>query len=169
MTRFVEATSTVPWEPPATADRTRFRGTQFDGYFRDVSTFPLAPAQAAFEAAAVAFVPELAEAPPPVWKRLEDTVASALADRPATMVRQLVLFVRLLDLAAQLRYGGRLAAIDAPKRARLLHALERAPLLALRRGVWGLRSLVFMGYYTQPEIAAAIGYRADSRGWDARR
>ena len=42
-------------------------------------------------------------------------------------------------------------------------------MLAVRRGFWGLRTLVFMGYYARPEAAAAIGYRADVRGWEARR
>jgi hypothetical protein len=27
---------------------------------------------------------------------------------------------------------------------------------------------VMMGYYTQPEIQAALGYRATPRGWAAR-
>jgi hypothetical protein len=139
------------------------------GYFRGVSTFPLAPVQSAFRAAAVAFVPELAEAAPPTWQRMEDTVAGALATRPPGMVRQLIGFVRLLDLAARIRYGRSLAGLDPTRRARLLHAVERAPILLLRRGVWGLRTLVFMGYYTQSEVAAAIGYRPDPRGWEARR
>jgi hypothetical protein len=31
-----------------------------------------------------------------------------------------------------------------------------------------VRVLVQMGYYGQPAHAAAIGYRADARGWEAR-
>ena len=45
-------------------------------------------------------------------------------------------------------------------------ALERAPFRLIRRGVWGLRTLVLMGYYTQPEVIAGLGYRADRAGWE---
>ena len=41
-------------------------------------------------------------------------------------------------------------------------------ILALRRGVWGVRTLAFMGYYARPEAAREIGYRAAAAGWAAR-
>ena len=43
-----------------------------------------------------------------------------------------------------------------------LRASSTLPLLLLRRGFWGLRTLVFLGYYARPEAAAEIGYRADA-------
>jgi hypothetical protein len=59
--------------------------------------------------------------------------------------------------------------MDAAARQRMLAALEdsRSPLL--RRGFWGLRTLILMGYYGRPGAAAEIGYAADPRGWEARR
>ena len=51
----------------------------------------------------------------------------------------------------------------------MLETLQDAPVLLLRRGIWGLRTLAFMGYYTRPDAQRAIGYRADPRGWEARR
>jgi hypothetical protein len=134
-----------------------------------VGTSPLDPVRRPFRAAAETFVPELAGADAETWARLEATVAAALAQRPASMVRQLVAFVRLVDAWALLRRGRRLARLAPPRRAALLHGLERAPLLPVRRGVWGLRTLVFMGYYTQPAVVAALGYRADPNGWEAPR
>lgn len=68
-----------------------------------------------------------------------------------------------------MRWGRRFTALDAACRDRFLRALGDAPVLLLRRGVWGIRVLVQMGYYAQPAHAAAIGYRADPRGWEARR
>src|SRR2546422_3095313 len=50
----------------------------------------------------------------------------------------------------------------------LFRSIERAPLLLMRRGLWGLRTLAFMGYYGRPAAAREIGYRADPRGWDVR-
>jgi hypothetical protein len=38
----------------------------------------------------------------------------------------------------------------------------------IRRGVWGLRTLVLMGCYTRAEMMDGIGYRAHARGWAAR-
>lgn len=133
---------------------------------RRVNPSALGPA---FRAAAVAFVPALAGAEASVWSRLESTVDAALASRPAAVRRQLGVFLRLLDLLSLLRHGRRLGSLDLPRRLVLLHRLERGPLLLLRRGVWGLRTLVFMGYYTQPEVIGAIGYRASPAGWAARR
>ena len=37
-----------------------------------------------------------------------------------------------------------------------------------RSGIWGLRTLVFLGYYTRDDVAAFIGYRAHRDGWSAR-
>ena len=65
--------------------------------------------------------------------------------------------------------GRRFSALDVARRTRFLLALQNSPVLLLRRGIWGLRTLVFMGYYGRPEAAALIGYRADARGWEARR
>ena len=47
--------------------------------------------------------------------------------------------------------------------------MQDAPLLLLRRGFWGLRTLIFMGYYGRDAARDAIGYRADPRGWEIRR
>jgi len=59
--------------------------------------------------------------------------------------------------------------LDPARRARFLDSLQTSRLLLARRGIWGLRTLVLMGYYGRPRAAAAIGYRADPRGWEARR
>jgi hypothetical protein len=60
-------------------------------------------------------------------------------------------------------------ALDAARRIRLLEWFAHSPLLPFRRGIWGLRTLVMLGWYTQPGVIAALGYRADPRGWEARR
>jgi len=85
------------------------------------------------------------------------------------MTRQLELFLRVVDALSSLRYRRSLGDSSLDQRVRLLHSLERAPLLLIRRGVWGLRTLVFMGHYTQPSVVDRIGYRARAAGWDARR
>jgi hypothetical protein len=92
-----------------------------------------------------------------------------LNDRPKPIRKQFRLFLRLLDLLPVARFGRRFCSLDTARRERVLTALQDAPLLPLRRGVWGLRTLVFMGYYTRPDAAQVIGYQAHPRGWSARR
>ncbi len=130
---------------------------------------PLTSIRPVFRAAAVAFVPALEPASPAIWEAVERTIAAALAGRPPGVTRQLALFLRMLDLAARLRHGRSLAGLDLLARVRLLERFERSPILLVRRGIWGLRTLVFMGYYTQEPVIAGLGYRASAAGWSARR
>lgn len=125
----------------------------------------LAPVEAPFRALAATFVPELGAAHPDQWAALTTTVEAALRGRPPALTRQLVSFIRALDVVCRLRFWCPLASADPAQRLRLLRSFEGSPLLAFRRGVWGLRTLVFMGYYTQPEVVAALGYRANAAGW----
>src|SRR5207244_1401337 len=74
-----------------------------------------------------------------------------------------------LDPAPRLVAHLSAGAQDPARRARFLDSLQTSRLLLARRGIWGLRTLVLMGYYGRPRAAAAIGYRADPRGWEARR
>jgi hypothetical protein len=120
-----------------------------------------------WRAVATTVVPEAAQLTPPEWAEMEAIVTRAVAARPAREQRQLALFLRLLDWLPVLRYGRRLAALDAGRRERFCQFVQRAPLL-VRRGFWAVRTLAFMGYYGRPAAAAAIGYRADPRGWEGR-
>ena len=129
----------------------------------------LAPVRDTFRAIAVTVVPEASALDEPGWSALEALVEKTLSKKPAGMQRQLVTFVRAIEHLPRLRWGRPFTALSPDVRTRFLSSLERAPVLILRRGFWGLRTLVFLGYYARPEAAAAIGYRADARGWEARR
>jgi hypothetical protein len=122
-----------------------------------------------FRAIAVTVVPEASTLDEAGWSALEALVEKTLEPRPASVKRQLLLFVRVIEHLPRLRFGHGFTALSPDERTRVLSGLESAPLLLLRRGFWGLRTLVFLGYYARPEAAAAIGYRADARGWEARR
>src|SRR5439155_23256739 len=125
--------------------------------------------QRLFAAVVTTVVPEAARLDAAGWTNLERIVEQALADRPASLRRGLEVFLRLIDWIAVVRYAWRFSALDAGRPARLLAFIERAPLLLVRRGFWGLRTLVFMGYYGRPAAATEIGYRAVPRGWEVRR
>lgn len=124
--------------------------------------------RSAFRALATCFVPETARATSAQWAALEAEVERAIGAR-AGLRGRLALFIGLLDLSARLRYGHSLTRLDPVRSDALLRAFSASPVLLLRRGVWGLRTLVFLGWYTQPDVIAELGYRAHSAGWEARR
>jgi hypothetical protein len=122
-----------------------------------------------FRALATVFIPETAAADEAAWSRLEDIVAGALVARPPALARQVILFIRILDGIALLRHGRGLGSLDHAARTKLIEGISTSRLLLLRRGVWGLRTLVQMGWYAQPEVQRALGYRASAAGWEAPR
>ena len=98
---------------------------------------------------------------------MAEIARSGLETRPPGVQRQVVLLVRLLDGLSLLRHGRRLRNLSGGQRWHFLDSLQHSRLLLLRRGVWGLRTLAFMGYYARSEIHPEIGYRASPRGWEA--
>ena len=130
---------------------------------------PLSGQRDTFRAVAMSVVPEAAALDAVQWEEAEWIVARAIAARPARVQRQLTLLLRCLEWIPLFRYGHRLSRLDPARRAEFLDSLQTSRLLLVRRGVWGLRTLALMGYYGRPAALAAIGYRADPRGWEARR
>ena len=125
--------------------------------------------QAPFRSLAVTIVPDAATLDEAGWRAMDASIAEALGKRPPSVRRQLALFVRVLDALPLFRWGRRFHALGAARRARFLDAMQYSPIPLLRRGVWGLRTLVFLGYYARPEVQATLGYRATARGWTVRR
>ncbi len=128
----------------------------------------LGPVRPAFRALAGTIVPAAASLDEGQWGELEAIVEDYLSRRPAKLRRQLQLFVRVLQLLPLARYGKPFTALDAERRRRFLGAIQDAPVLLVRRGFWGLRTMVYLGYYNRAAAAAEIGYRAHVRGWEAR-
>ncbi len=129
----------------------------------------LAAVRPVFRAVATTVVPEAASLDADGWMELERIVEQALTSRPPRLQRQLVILIRAIEWLPLLRYGRRFTQLEGERRARVLAALQESPLLLLRRGFWGLRTLALMGYYARPGAAASIGYHADPQGWEARR
>jgi hypothetical protein len=91
-------------------------------------------------------------------------IEHAIAIRPRPVRRQLALFLRLVRWLPVLRYGRPFERLEAPAQDAVLRWLQQAPLVALRRGFWGLRTLMVLGYYGRPEIGEAIAYRPERDG-----
>lgn len=129
------------------------------------SPFAAPAARATFRAVVRAAVPFAADLDPDDLRAGEATVDAALAGRPASVRRQIGLFLRVLDLAALLLRRRRFASLGAADARAVLERLERAPLLLLRRGTWGLRTLAYMAVYTRDSVRRTIGYGATPGGW----
>ncbi|HEU4563273.1 MAG TPA: hypothetical protein VFS05_01445 [Gemmatimonadaceae bacterium] len=127
------------------------------------------PVRRTLRAIACTVVPDAARLDEASWAELEGIIEGAVAARPPAVRRQLGAFLRLVGVIPVLRYGRPFAALDERRRGRVLAWLEDSPLLLARRGFWGVRTLVYMGYYARPAAAAEIGYRAGARGWEGRR
>ncbi len=129
---------------------------------------PLAHVRGSLRAVARAVIPSTADLDPEAWERFDAIVDDAVSERPVALRRQLVLFLRAVSVLSLVRFARPLARLDAERCRLLLRSLERSRILAVRRGLWGIRTLAFMGYYGQAPVQRALGYRAAPGGWKAR-
>ena len=102
------------------------------------------------------------------WRRAESIIEQALASRPPGVKRQLRFFLRAVNLLPLLSAGRTLRGLSPQRRVAFLERQQRTRLRPVRRGVWGIRTLLFMGYYRQEPVRTRIGYRAASGGWSVR-
>lgn len=94
-------------------------------------------------------------------------MSQAVNLRPPALQKRLRSFLYLIEWMPLLRYGRPFTSLVPQQRQRFLLYLENHPIRLIRVGFWGLRTLVFMGYYGRAAGAEAIGYRPDAAGWEA--
>ncbi|MFH1765106.1 MAG: hypothetical protein ABIF09_13040 [Gemmatimonadota bacterium] len=99
------------------------------------------------------------------WAEAVRIIEGALVSKPPGIKRQIRLFLRLVNILPVLSTGRTLVGLPVDRRAAFLGRLHRSPLTPLRRGLWGIRTLLFMGYYNQDRIREDIGYGAAPWGW----
>lgn len=131
--------------------------------------FFLAPVRGTFRAVATTVTPETSALDEAGWTEMENVIQTQLASRPESLRRQIRLFVRLVQWLPVFRHLRRFTDLDTAKRSAFLSWMQRCPVTTLRVGFWGLRSLVFLGYYGSRRGVAATGYAAHPDGWEARR
>ena len=122
-----------------------------------------------FRSIAEVVVPEIRSLTDAEWRECTGVIADALAKRPAAMQRQLGMFLRILNVMSFAHTGRSINRLDHEARAAFLAKVENSPVLLIRRGFWGVRTLVFMGYYARAACATGLGYAAAARGWELRR
>jgi hypothetical protein len=91
-------------------------------------------------------------------------IEGALAQRPPEIRKQFATLLKVIRLAPVLRYGRSFDRLPAERQDAVLRWFEDAPFLVLRKGLWGLKAMVFMGYYGRPEGAAEVGYTPEFDG-----
>jgi hypothetical protein len=96
--------------------------------------------------------------------RFASIVRAALEDRPPSLRRQFGLFLTVLRWLPALRYLGPYDSLSPSHQDAALRWFQDAPIDLLRKGFWGLKTLVFMGYYGQPELGKKLGYRPAKNG-----
>jgi len=111
-------------------------------------------------------VPPIADLDQAAFLKVLALIDARLAGEPPALARQLRLFVKVLTFLpiffALRTFGG----LSPARRLAFLEALQDCPIQKLRVGVWGLRTLIYLGYYTDPAVQAALGYRPYLDGWE---
>ena len=97
-------------------------------------------------------------------ERFAAIVGTALAGRAPALRRQFALFLTVLRWAPLLRFGAPFERLRPAAQDAVLRWFMDAPAAKLRGGFWGLRALVFMGYYGQPETWGTIAYAPSFAG-----
>lgn len=133
-----------------------------------MSPFPNPSVRGVFRDLAITIVPEAARLEEAGWTELEQIITRALDARASGLRHQLILLIHILNVLPIFVHGRTFQGLDPSRRDSFLGDIQDAPLLLIRRGFWGLRTLVFMGYYGREEGRAETGYQANLRGWEAR-
>ncbi len=127
----------------------------------------LSPVRPIFRAFVCTVVPDADQLDENGWQQLEGLVELTLRDRPLAMLRQVRLFLHVIQWFSVLRYGHRFSTLSVEKRAEILSYLQDHRVELIRCGFWGLRTIAFLGFYGRAEASRAIGYAPDRRGWEA--
>jgi len=107
---------------------------------------------------AARIVPESAGAPAQVTDPLLAAIDGELRPRPRLQqleFKLLLLTIRWMTVPFTLH---RFERLPAERQDGWLRFLENAPLTLLRAGIWGLKTLIFLGYYTQGGVQQRIRY-----------
>jgi hypothetical protein len=115
-------------------------------------------------AVAARIVPAVATMDAGARPQFQRIIADALATRPPALQRQFWLLLTVIRVLALLRFGALFERLPGPRQDIVLRWLLDCPVTKLRGGFWGLRTLIFMGYYARPEAWGEIQYAPMSAG-----
>ncbi|MBI3269778.1 MAG: hypothetical protein HYZ53_12200 [Planctomycetes bacterium] len=97
-------------------------------------------------------------------RRFLGIIEEFLASRPALVRRQIGLFLGVLRWLPALRHGRPLDALPSADQDAALRRFQDHWFPLFRKGFWGVKTLVYMGYYGRPEAAESFRYRPSKSG-----
>jgi hypothetical protein len=103
-------------------------------------------------------VPEVAELDRAGLGHFYSIVDRALMGRPPEVRKQFAIFLGVVRWTPLFRYGVPFEKLRPERQDAVLRWFEDCPVGLLRTGFWGLKSVVFMGYYARTEVWEEIGY-----------
>ncbi len=103
-------------------------------------------------------VPALGELDSGGITRFLGIIDEALGDRPPGVQHQFGLLLDLVRWLPVLRWGTSFDRMDVRRQDRVLCWFQHNRVRLFRQGFWALKTMVFMGYYGQPELWSSIGY-----------
>jgi hypothetical protein len=109
-------------------------------------------------------VPEVAALTAPQRDEFRAIVADALGERPEAMRRQFRAFLGLVERGPVVRFGAPFSALAPERQDRVLRWFQDCPVELFRKGFWGMKALVLMGYYARPAAAGEVGWTPSFRG-----
>ncbi len=125
----------------------------------------LAPVAGPLRAIVEAFIPATQGLSAQEYAALIARIDARLAQEEPIVTTQLRFLVRVLDFLPLFRYGAPLHSLPADQRHRFLAWMQDCPIAKLRVGVWGLRTMIYVGWYTDTQVAQGLGWKASAGGW----
>jgi hypothetical protein len=109
-------------------------------------------------------VPAAAHMTPESRDAMVALIEGTLASRTPAMRRQFGLFLQVLRWLPFLRHMRPLDRLDGIRQDAALRWFQDHPLQIIRGGFWGVRTLVLLGYYGQPDHGPGIAYTPSTDG-----
>ena len=97
-------------------------------------------------------------------ERFLAVIEDAIAARPPAMQRQIGLFLTVLRWLPLVRYRAPLDRLHPGQQDEVLRWFQDNPVPLVRKGFWGLKALIFMGYYGRAGLGPDIGYTPSRQG-----
>ena len=97
-------------------------------------------------------------------QKLVQIIDDALALREPVVRFQFKLFLTMIRWSSMLRHGRTLDRLSPDLQDRMLTEFQESPVPRLGAGMWGLKTLIFMGYYGNPQRWEQIHYTPAMNG-----
>ena len=110
------------------------------------------------EVVARRIVPEVAALDTHGLTRFFTIIDDLLGQRPEPVRRQLAGFLGLIRWLPVLRYGRPFEGLQPARQDAVLRWFQECRIGLLQKGFWGLKTIVFFGYYGRREVWETIGY-----------